>query len=110
MYAAMLFQVGNVRHVGHEVAAVEVGDLAEALVVEVARVAGDAGDDHLRLEEVGALLQLVVVDQAGRGVDLEEKGKRLKQLLTHIFSLKIMIKSNYNGKCLHATPMIHLPY
>ena len=42
-------QPGEVRHVHHQPGADRVGDLAERGEVELARVGGPAGDDHLRL-------------------------------------------------------------
>ena len=57
------------RHVDHEIGADRVGDLAEALEVEHARIGRKAGDDHLRLfgQRLGG--QRVVVDLAVVGAD-----------------------------------------
>jgi hypothetical protein len=60
----------NVRHVHHEVRLVDVGDLAQASVVEVPRVRGGTANDDPGLEEDGVLLEGVVVDQPGGVVDL----------------------------------------
>lgn len=65
----------DVGHVHEEVGALAVGNLAQALVVPVTRVGGGTADDKAGLEEVSLLLEELVVDQAGVGVDLV--GKRL---------------------------------
>ena len=57
-------QPGEVRHVDHEAGADLVGDRPEALEVELPRVGGPAGDDHLRPVLAGQPLDLVHVDQA----------------------------------------------
>ena len=50
------------RHVGEDVSFVLVGNLAESLIFEIPRVAGDAGDDHLGVEKARILLETVVVN------------------------------------------------
>ena len=55
-------EAGEVRHVRPEQRAHLVGDRAEGCEVEVARVRGPAGDDHLRLLGDGLLAELVHVD------------------------------------------------
>ena len=57
-------------HVDHQVRADRVGDLAEALEVELARVGRPAGDDHLRPVLLGEALHLVHVDQARLAIDV----------------------------------------
>lgn len=54
----------------HEVGAVDVGNLAKASVVKVPGVSGSTADENLGLEEVGVLLESIVVDQASGGVNL----------------------------------------
>ena len=61
---------GEVGHVDHQVGADRVGDRAEALEVEDARVGAPAGEQQLRLALVGDPLDLVHVDQAVLGADL----------------------------------------
>ena len=63
------YQTTDVGHVGHQNGAVLVGNGAEALVVQVARVAANAGNDQLRTKELGSELQLVVVNQTSRRAD-----------------------------------------
>ena len=52
---------GEVGHVDEQLRADRVGDLAEGGEVEVARIGGPAGDDHLRLVLVGEPLDLLHV-------------------------------------------------
>ena len=61
-------------HVHHEVRTVEVSDLAKTLVVPVSRVSGGTTDQDPGLEEESVLLECVVVDETGGGVDLVRKG------------------------------------
>lgn len=73
-------QSGNVSHVAEEVGVVLVGNLAKTFVVQTPAVAGDSGDDDLRLEQFRLFRQFVVVDQAARRIDLvrhrlEEDGR-----------------------------------
>ena len=63
----------NVSHVHHEVRTVDVGDLAETLVVPITRVRRSTTDEDPGLEEEGVLLESVVVDQTGGRVDLVRK-------------------------------------
>ena len=70
-----LTQSTNVSHVGEEVGAVFVGNLAKSFVVEIPRVTRDAGDEHIGMEEAGILFQTVVVDQTGRGIHLRRQAK-----------------------------------
>ena len=58
-------QAGEVGHVDHQLGPDRVGDLAEGGEVELARVGGPAGDDHLRLVLLGEARDLVHVDAAG---------------------------------------------
>ena len=55
-------QPGEVGHVDQQQRADLVGDLAERGEVELARVGGPAGDDHLRLALLGEPRDLVHVD------------------------------------------------
>lgn len=64
----------DVGHVHHEVRTVEVSDLAKTLVVPVSRVSGGTTDQDPGLEEESVLLECVVVDETGGGVDLVRKG------------------------------------
>ena len=57
----------EVGHVDHQERADGVGDLAEALEVEEARVGRPAGEQQLRLALVGDPLDLVHVDEAVLG-------------------------------------------
>ena len=57
------------RHVDHEIGANLVGDLAEALEVDGARIGRAAGDDHRRLVLARELLDLVIVDEMVVGPD-----------------------------------------
>ena len=43
-------QTGEMRHVDHEIGADPIGDLAEALEVDDARIGRAAGNDQLRLD------------------------------------------------------------
>jgi len=52
---------GDVGNVGHKVRAVDVGDLPEAGVIPLARVGAGTANDQLRAEELGVLLQGVIV-------------------------------------------------
>mmetsp|Transcript_19454 Transcript_19454/g.34683 ORF Transcript_19454/g.34683 Transcript_19454/m.34683 type:complete len:299 (-) Transcript_19454:608-1504(-) len=58
-------QARDVSHVGQQPSLVLVSDGAHAGVVIVARVGGRASDDELGAEQLGRLLDLVVVDEAG---------------------------------------------
>ena len=58
-------EAGDVRHVDEEVRADAVGDRAEALPVDDARIRREAGDDHPRPMLLRELLDLRVVDLAG---------------------------------------------
>lgn len=61
-------------HVGEEVGADVVADLAELLVVEGPGVAAHAGDDYLRFEELRVGGQLFVVDQPAHRIHLNQIG------------------------------------
>lgn len=63
-------EAADVGHVAEEEGAALVGDGAEAGVVPVAGVGAAAADDEAGAEVEGLLLELVVVDVAGGGVDL----------------------------------------
>ena len=63
-------EAGEVRHVGPQIRADLVGDGAERLEVEGARVGGPAGDEHLRALGQGLLTDAVHVDAVGLRVDL----------------------------------------
>ena len=58
-------EAGDVGHVHEEFCAHLVGDFAEALEVDDARVGGSAGHDDLRMAFHGLLLHLIVIDAAG---------------------------------------------
>src|SRR5699024_4852709 len=58
-------QAGEVGHIGPQVGADLVGDLAEGGEVELARVGGPAGDDHLGLGFDGGPAHFVHVDAVG---------------------------------------------
>ena len=81
-------QTTDVRHVHHQHRAARVGDLAEARVVQVARVRRVASHDQLGLVDVGVLLQLVVVDQTRLLVHVVrqrlEEDRRARQRLAHL--------------------------
>lgn len=62
------------RRNSHEVRAVEVGNLAKTGVVKVPGVGGGTADEDPGLEEESVLLERIVVDQAGGGVDLVGEG------------------------------------
>ncbi len=62
-------------HVRHEERAVLIRNLAEARVIQIARIAAHAGNDELGLEERGAFLQCVVVDEAGGRIHLVRRKK-----------------------------------
>ena len=55
-------EAGEVRHIGHEIGADAVGDLAESLEVPEARIGRGAADDQLRLHLLHAPLDLVHVN------------------------------------------------
>ena len=63
-------QAGEVGHVDDEVGADRVGDRAEPLEVQEARVCAPAGEDQLRPALVGDALDLVHVDEARLARDL----------------------------------------
>ena len=63
-------QPGEVRRVEQEVGADLVGDRLERLGVEPARIAGGAGDDHLRAVLEGQIADLIHVDALVAGCDL----------------------------------------
>ena len=67
-------EAGDVGHVHEEEGAVGIGDLTELLVVPITRVGGSTADEHGGLEEGGVLLELLVVDEAGLGVDAVGEG------------------------------------
>src|SRR5699024_5578808 len=56
-------------HVDQEPGADRVGDGAHARPVDRPRVGGETADEHFRLVLLGQGLNLVVVNQAGGGVD-----------------------------------------
>ena len=58
-------QTGDVGHVDKQQRADLVGDGAETGEIQVARIGGETGDDHLRLVLDGQAFDFVVVDQAG---------------------------------------------
>ena len=60
-------QAADVRDVDHEVRADLVGDVAELLPVDEARIGACAGDDDLRRAFLGLLEHLVIVDHLGLG-------------------------------------------
>jgi hypothetical protein len=62
-------QTRDVGHVGKEVGALGVGDLAKPSVVPVTGVSGTTADEETGLEEVGVGLELRVVDDTGGRVD-----------------------------------------
>src|SRR5699024_6302259 len=62
-------EAGDVGHVDEEPGADGVGNLAHAGPVDGARVGGKTTNEHFRLMFVGEALDLVVVEQAGVGVD-----------------------------------------
>ncbi len=62
------YEPGDVRHVDHQVGTDRIGDLAEPLEVECARVSARAGDDHLGTGLLGDPGDLVVVDHLSLGV------------------------------------------
>ena len=62
-------ETGDVGHVAEEVSALLVGDLSQSSVVPVSRVGGTTADEESRLVQVGVGLELLVVDDTGRGVD-----------------------------------------
>lgn len=64
----------DVSHVNHEVGADGVGNLAHALVVNEAAVGRGTGNKDLGAVELGVLLELVVVDDAGLEVDTVGEG------------------------------------
>mmetsp|Transcript_12950 Transcript_12950/g.27501 ORF Transcript_12950/g.27501 Transcript_12950/m.27501 type:complete len:464 (+) Transcript_12950:200-1591(+) len=65
---------GDVGHVHEKEGAVVVGDFAEFSVVPIAGVGGSTADDHGGFEEGGVAGELIVVDEAGGGVDLVGEG------------------------------------
>lgn len=64
----------DVSHIHHEVRTVDVGNLAKTLVVPITRVSRSTTDQNSGLEEESVLLEGVIVDEAGSGVDLVRKG------------------------------------
>ena len=50
-------------HIHHQIGSASIGDLAEALEVENARIARATGDDHLGLDVEGLRFEQVIVDQ-----------------------------------------------
>ena len=52
-----------------------VSNLAKSFVVEVPRVTGNAGDEHLGVEKTSVFFETVVIDEAGGGVDLGGRGR-----------------------------------
>ena len=67
-------RIPDVGHVAHQQSGARVGDLAETSIVPVAGVGGTSTHQHLGLEEVDALGQLVVVNETSLRVDLETTG------------------------------------
>ena len=67
-------KAGNVGNVDDQVGANRVGDLAHALVVNQTEVSRGTGNKNLGTEELGILLERVVVDDAGREVDTVRHG------------------------------------
>ena len=61
-------------NVGHKVRALLVCDLAQACIVPVARVSGSTADQDSRLEQVGVLVESLVVDETSSVVDLIGQG------------------------------------
>lgn len=59
----------NVSHVDNKVGTNRVGNLAHALVVDETAVSRSSGNEDLGAEELGVLLELVVVDDASLDVD-----------------------------------------
>lgn len=85
-------QTGNVGHVAHEVGAVLVGDLAHGVILELTRVGGGTADEELGAEERSVLLEALVVNEAGLGVDLvghrlEVDGRRRDLLLVSLIAV-----------------------
>ena len=62
-------EAGDMGHIDHQQRAVAVGDLAEDLEVDRSGVRRRTGDDQLRAILLDQLLDLVIVDAAGGGVD-----------------------------------------
>lgn len=58
------------RHVAEEISVILVGDLTETLIVQASAIAGDSGDDDLRLKQFRDFCTLVVIDQAGLNINL----------------------------------------
>lgn len=112
-------QTANVGHVAHQQRTAGVRNLAEGLVVPVARVGAEGGgdggsgriskeggavanslspataDDHARLEEVHGLSQLIKVNEAGLRVDLREverSGCKMKFRKIPILSLAYAVR------------------
>ena len=56
-------EAGKMRHVDHEIGADGIGDRAEPLEIDDARIGGTAGDDEGRLVLLGEPLDLVIVDE-----------------------------------------------
>ena len=75
-------------HVGHQVGTVGVGNLPEAGVVQVARVARHPGDQDLGLEQGGCHFHLVVINQAGGGVNLTKRKTRLVGITSKTYGCK----------------------
>lgn len=62
-------EAGNVSNIDNEVSANGVGNLAHALVVNQTAVGRGTGDEDLGAEELGVLLEGIVVNDAGVDVD-----------------------------------------
>ena len=60
---------GDVRHVYEKQGAHRLRDLGHARKIDDARIGAGAGHDHFRLVFVGKFPHLLVVDQAGGGID-----------------------------------------
>ena len=67
--AAARNKTRNVRHIDHEVRAACIGNLAEFLKIDRARVCTCAGDDELRFKFARLLHELIVIDAVRNGVN-----------------------------------------
>ncbi len=58
-------QTGIVGHIDKQVGADRIGDLTEALEIDVTRIVGSTGDDQFRLVLLGQVIDLFHIDQVG---------------------------------------------
>lgn len=73
------YQSGNMGHIRHQIGPVGVAYFSESLVIQIPRIAADAGDNELRFEQRGVASQFFVIQIAGGRIDfvrhrLEEDG------------------------------------